>query len=352
MSGVDPYAPIRRLPFVLANAETNEQGELMLFWQLGVSLLDGAQRPFQSKYNEVSSYPGQPEMVFVVLQQPGAHKYDTMLGAYRLDPSGVRVGQTVMGTLVNDPMTAPVRQTSSARQNWADVSTAAAVLLAAYGAGALLGSIAAGGGAAAAGGAAGAGGSAAGGAAGGAVGGGAAGGAAGGAIGATTGAGGAVSVAGAGTGFTLQSAISYLRLGSSIYGGLQQIRSFIEARNPEIVPTQPSAIAREDGFLHHPDGTRSMPAPGVAYVTDRGSVIVNNGDGTFAIVDRASGAVQLVNYPRDADAGAGDADAGAGEFNPGELIQPIADFWGKLSTSERIGLASLAVLTIRTLRAR
>lgn len=294
---------------------------------MGSALLAPDERPFQSKYNAINVIEDDPSMLFVTMQQPGAHKYDTMVAAYKLDPGTVQRGQTVMGTLVNDPADFPTRQTSSARENWQSIATAAAVILAAYGAGAYLGGIAASGSASA-------------GAAGTASGAGSGAGAAGGSAGASVGSGGAVvTIPGAGSGFTLQQAAQYLRLGGQVYAGLARIDAFLQSRNPTIEPPDnPSGlVAREDGFLHAPDGTRHMPEVGTAYVTASGSVIVNQGDGTFAIVDRTTGAVQFVRYP---------ADGAPAASGPG-FLAPVADFFGRLSTGERIGLASLAIMLLK-----
>lgn len=325
MSAPDRYAAIRRLPFRYSHAERDEAtGSTTFYWEMGSGLLAPDELPFQSKYNEAFTIENDASMVFVTLQQPGAHKYDTMIAAYKLDPGTVVSGQTVMGTLVNDPAEFPTRQTSSARENWQAIATAAAVILAAYGAGAYLGSIAAGGGASAGAGAA-------------AGGAGSSGATTGGAVGSSIGSGGAgVTIPGAGSGFTLQQAVNYLRLGSQVYAGLARIDAFLQARNPTIQPPDnPSGVvAREDGYLHAPDGTRTMPEVGTAYVTNTGSVIVNNGDGTFALLNRSTGDVRIVSYGTDAP-------------GAGSLFAPVAEFFGRLSTGEKIGLASLALMIIR-----
>ena len=63
---------------------------------------------FQSKYNKVQDLGG--GLFQVTLQQPGAHKYDTMEALYRFDPVTGRY------QLQNDPMLAKSRQTSSSQQ--------------------------------------------------------------------------------------------------------------------------------------------------------------------------------------------------------------------------------------------
>lgn len=330
----DVYAAIRRLPFRYSHAEQDTAtGRVTYYWEMGSALMSPGERPFQSKYNAIDVIEDDPSMLFVTLQQPGAHKYDTMVAAYKLDPGTVQRGQTVMGTLVNDPAEFPTRQTSSARENWQAVATAAAVILAAYGAGAYLGSIAGSGAAGAASGAGAAGGAGTGGAG--------AGGAVGSSAGSSVGAGASVTVPGAGSGFTLSQAVNYLRLGSQVYAGLARIDAFLQSRNPTLDPGTPDGpVARDDGYLHAPDGTRSMPEVGTAYVTSTGNVIVNQGDGTYAIVNRATGDVRFVRYA--------DNDAGAGSgFDPGSLFAPVADFFGRLSTGEKIGLASLAMMILR-----
>lgn len=328
----DPYAAIRRLPFRYSHAERDlATNRVTYYWEMGSALMSPEERPFQSKYNAIDVIEDDPSMLFVTLQQPGAHKYDTMVAAYKLDPGTVQRGQTVMGTLVNDPAAFPTRQTSSARENWQMVATAAAVILAVYGAGAYLGSVAAGGSGAAA----------AGGAAGGAGGGAGAGGAVGSSAGSSIGAGASVTVPGAGSGFTLSQAVNYLRLGSQVYAGLARIDAFLQSRNPTLDPGTPDGpVARDDGYLYAPDGTRSMPEVGTAYVTSTGNVIVNQGDGTYAIVNRATGDVRFVRYA--------ESDAGAGSgFDPGAIVAPVVDFFGRLSTGEKIGLASLAMMILR-----
>ena len=63
---------------------------------------------FQSKYNKVLDLGG--GLFQVTLQQPGAHKYDTMEALYRFDPVTGRY------QLQNDPMLAKSRQISSGQQ--------------------------------------------------------------------------------------------------------------------------------------------------------------------------------------------------------------------------------------------
>jgi hypothetical protein len=61
--------------------------------------------PFRSKYSNVVALPD--GRMQVTLQQPDAHKYDTMEAIYAKDPA------TGQWTLQNDPRTAPTRQVST-----------------------------------------------------------------------------------------------------------------------------------------------------------------------------------------------------------------------------------------------
>ncbi len=110
---VDPYAAIRTLelmsrpPIFRSNRRNN------VFTNIGRSLYTAnweALKPsgFQSKYNKVKDLGG--GLFLVTLQQPGAHKYDTMEALYRLDPATGRY------QLQNDPMQARSRQISSGEQ--------------------------------------------------------------------------------------------------------------------------------------------------------------------------------------------------------------------------------------------
>ncbi len=67
---------------------------------------------FGSKYNDINML-GDGRMS-VTYQQPGAHKYDTMLGIYGQDP------QTGQWTLQNDPMQAKTRQVSTGESMFRD----------------------------------------------------------------------------------------------------------------------------------------------------------------------------------------------------------------------------------------
>lgn len=86
---------------------------------------------FNSKYHDVIEVDpvNLPGLMKVVIQQPGAHKYDTAEAYYKVDPA------TGMGELVSEPM--PTRQTSS-REKWRDrlekriLPIAAVVLSAGY----------------------------------------------------------------------------------------------------------------------------------------------------------------------------------------------------------------------------
>ncbi len=194
----DPYAAIRTLggfaPIYASGTDDsgftdpNPQG-----WQLDWDTARALENtPFRSKYSNVVALPD--GRMQVTLQQPGAHKYDTMEAIYAQDPA------TGQWTLQNDPMQARSRQVSTGEsfvrdpleQFGKDFILPAAAMY--FGATALAGAGGASAGAAPAGGVAGGGatggGAAAGGAAGAAggaaAGGAAAGGAAGGVAGGTT----------------------------------------------------------------------------------------------------------------------------------------------------------------------
>ena len=139
----DPYAALRTL-----DAGTfvgrGEYGQPGFEWglaeygdgQAGTTFLDTLRgTPFESKYNRVQSLHG--DRVGVTLQQPGKHKYDTMMAIYGRDPA---TGQWV---LQNDPTQTPTREMSSTEymQDNADIAgkfiaTAAAMY---YGGSALMG---------------------------------------------------------------------------------------------------------------------------------------------------------------------------------------------------------------------
>lgn len=308
-----------------------------VWWELGTALLSPAERPFQSKYNNVQTLEN--GLVAVTLQQPGAHKYDTMLALYQLDGGEVQDGAVMFGTLANDPMQSPTRAESSAHENWEDIGTAALVLGSVAGAGWLASTYAGGAGTAAGAGASG--GAGAGGSVGAGVGAGAGAvapvaGSVGGSVGASVGAGvGAGTTAGGATvGGFLSQAAATAQLGARVVGALQTVRSFIESRQQEIVApaAQQDAIGRDDGYVNTPTGPR-IPEPGVAYVTPTGNVIVNNGDDTYTIIDR-SGGVQTLPYPSGGSIG-------------GQIGAEISGFFAKLTKGELIALAGLAFTLLR-----
>jgi len=68
--------------------------------------------PFRSKYSNVTTGPN--GTMRVTLQQPDAHKYDTMEAIYAQDPT------TGQWTLQNDPRTAPTRQVSTGESFFRD----------------------------------------------------------------------------------------------------------------------------------------------------------------------------------------------------------------------------------------
>ncbi len=364
----DPYAAIRYLPFLqvvrpagfyiheseAGVTRTPYPGQVL--YELATDFLSPDQKPFQSKYNEAETLAD--GTVAVTLQQVGAHKYDTMLGIYQMQGAAERVntlrdetGQEVpvyriTGMLMNDPMDLQTRQESSAHANWETIGTAAAVLAAAYGAGALA--------SAAMGAGAGAGASSAASAAGASgiapvsaasvaipaapvassavIGGGAA------AATGTVSAGGLAST-------ILQGARTAVGVSALVNQGLQTVQAYrqIEAQIDAIRDGAPTASASgtawadESGYLvtRLPDGTtrRELPPVGTAYRMADGRALVNNGDGTYAIVDQ-TGSVSIRRYP----AHPANAD-GAGVIG-GDILTRLRN----LSTGEIIGVVTLVAM--------
>lgn len=232
----DPYAAIRTLggfaPLIAYGPNDDSTGE-QVGWQLDVNTARSlGNTPFSTKYSNVVALPD--GRMQVTLQQPGAHKYDTMEAIYAKDPT------TGQWTLQNDPMQAKSRQVSTGESFVRDpleqfgkefVLPAAAMY---FGGTALAGAGGAGGAAGAAAPAGGAaGGAAAGGAAAGA-GGAAAGGAAAGAGGAAAGAGGATAGA-TGMGWGQLAG----QVGASLAGSYLQSRAAEDAANVQ------AGVARE-----------------------------------------------------------------------------------------------------------
>jgi hypothetical protein len=108
---VDPYAAIRNLNFrwqeevapTSFDSEAGGIGGTPAGWTFDFDTLKPA--GFQSKYNAI--VPQADGSLHVVMQQPGRHKYDTMIAAYTQDPA------TGQWTLANDPMQAQTRQRGS-----------------------------------------------------------------------------------------------------------------------------------------------------------------------------------------------------------------------------------------------
>jgi hypothetical protein len=130
-SGADPYAQIRSLQFTKFE-DTVTEGDS------GVSVIPGGWAPtnaqglvdwkgllgeFESKYNNFTQNPD--GTISGVLQQPGAHKYDTMTGTWRQGADG-------QWELANDPMQSLSRQRSSA-DSYKDAIEQAAALAAIMG---------------------------------------------------------------------------------------------------------------------------------------------------------------------------------------------------------------------------
>lgn len=371
----DPYAAIRHLPFIrydrpIVENRVIREGRMIdvgdgsayeepvtqnvltgyeTWYVLATDLRSPEQQPFQSKYNDVS-LPLADGTVAVTLQQQGAHKYDTMLGLYQMQGSprlignqfGVGEFQTniyeVSGMLVNDPMTLQTRQESTAHQNWEDIGTAAAVLAAAYGAGSLLSSMASGGGVVATS-------APASGGAGVGVGAGAGVGAeVGAAVGAGAGGTGAVTTAGitattaapVAGGFT-----SLLNQGLSLVRAYQQVQ-----QRRDGAPTQnangESQWVDETGyvFTRRPDGTvhSELPPVGVAFTLPDGRALVNNGDGTFALVDQL-GNVVIRRYP-----GSVTQPGSATNNTP---LSAVSETLKRLSVGEWVAIASLVAMLTR-----
>jgi hypothetical protein len=106
---VDPYAAIRTLggfePLIAYGPSDDSTGE-QVGWQLDFDTRRAlGNTPFRSKYSNVVALPD--GRMQVTLQQPGAHKYDTMEAIYAQDPA------TGQWALQNDPMQARSRQVST-----------------------------------------------------------------------------------------------------------------------------------------------------------------------------------------------------------------------------------------------
>lgn len=113
MPSLDPYAAIRTLDLVYRPPIFTGDRRNDLFSNMSRSSYTAdweALKPsgFQSKYNKVRDLGG--GLFQVTLQQPGAHKYDTMEALYLFDPG------TGLYQLQNDPMQAKSRQISSGQQ--------------------------------------------------------------------------------------------------------------------------------------------------------------------------------------------------------------------------------------------
>jgi len=148
---MDPYAAFRRLPAntfsysagggeamydpVSGNYIGQSVPEGWTASQDFQSLLDSS--PFQSKYSSRGFENLGDNRVGITLQQPGAHKYDTMRAEFGMDPA------TNEWVLQNNPMDAPTRQISSGEQFRDRAEQAAAAAAAAatmyFGGGALMG---------------------------------------------------------------------------------------------------------------------------------------------------------------------------------------------------------------------
>jgi hypothetical protein len=149
---MDPYAAFRRLPANTFRYSTGADDQAMYDqvsgnyigqsdpegWSSGQdfeNLLAGT--PFQSKYSSRGFEHLGDNRFGITMQQPGAHKYDTMLAEYGMDPA---TGEWV---LQNDPMDAPTRQISSGEQFRDRAEQVAALAAAAgtmyFGGGALMG---------------------------------------------------------------------------------------------------------------------------------------------------------------------------------------------------------------------
>lgn len=368
----DPYAAIRYLPFRRVDRDAgfveqwSEAGvsyqalPAQTLYELATDLRSPDQLPFESKYTTAETLPD--GTIAVTFQQPGAHKYDTMIGVYRPQGAITPAAQQYEGAavydvtamLINDPMTMQTRQTSGARENWEDIGTAALVLGAVAGAGAYLGSVIAGG--AGAGAAVGAGvGAEVGGGVGAGVG---AGGGVGGGVGAGIGAGvggsaagigiaaGPVASAGITTGTvgTIKAAASLVGQGLSLVSAYRQVQE-IRDGSPSTAGNGAMQWVDDTGYLftRTPDGVHAeLPPVGVAFTLPDGRAIVNNGDGTFAIVDQL-GHVVIRRYPPSAAVGGSVGETvGAGGVSGG-----LGDVLKRLSFSEWLGVASLVAMLAR-----
>jgi hypothetical protein len=368
----DPYGSLRHLPFIrydrpIVEARIIRAGRVVdvgdgsayeepvtqnfltgyeTWYVLADDLLSPDQRQFQSKYNDVS-LPLADGTVAVTLQQAGAHKYDTMLGIYQMQGTPKLIGHEagagefltniyqVTGLLINDPMTLQTRQESTAHQNWEDIGTAAAVIAAAYGAGTVLSNVAAGG------------------AASGAAGGAAAGGApsVGAGVGANVGAGvgaGAVTT-GASVASVLPAAQQFTSLigrGLSLVSAYQQVQEMRDGAASTNAQGQTQWVD-ETGYLYTrmPDGStrQELPPVGVAFTLPDGRALVNNGDGTFALVDQL-GNVVMRRYPASAGAGGGITQPGAPGGSP---LTVIGETLKRLSVGEWVAIASLFAMLTR-----
>lgn len=354
----DPYAAIRHLPLIRHDRPIIERrlikagycydrgdstecvddvfGNVVIghdpYFTLATDFLSPDQRPFQAKYNEAQALAD--GTVAVTLQQPGAHKYDTMLGIYQIQGAAELIDSPpsmedinipmhtyrVTGLLVNDPMTLKTRQESTAHQNWEDIGTAVAVLGSVYAAGTVLSNVAAGGAAAGA------------------------------APAAATPASALAPVTSTiptvNAGALLNTARSVVQAGTLLNQGLSLVNAYQQTR--EMRDGAPATSARgetqwvdETGFIFTrlPDGsTRTeLPPVGVAFTLPDGRVVVNNGDGTFAIVDQL-GNVVIRNYPASAGGVSGAAGGGLGAI--GETLK-------RLSVGEWVAIASLIAMLTR-----
>ena len=140
----DPWAAIRQLQFqnnqmtVTGDPETGGYTSTIDNWDLaGETGWDDLKNAgFESKYNRIEQ---RPDGTFVVrMQQPGAHKYDTMDVVYKVDPA------TGVAQMVGDPVA--TRETSS-KDKWQDRLEKSAILAGAVGGAGYLGTLAAGAGA-------------------------------------------------------------------------------------------------------------------------------------------------------------------------------------------------------------
>lgn len=371
----DPYAAIRYLPFRRVDRDAgfveqwSEAGvsyqalPAQTLYELATDLRSPDQLPFESKYTTAETLPD--GTIAVTFQQPGAHKYDTMIGVYRPQGAIKPAAQQYEGAavydvtamLINDPMTLKTRQTSGARENWEDIGTAALVLGAVAGAGAYLGSVIAGG--AGAGAAVGAGvGAEVGGGVGAGIGAGVGGGVGAGAgVGAGIGAGVGGSAAGIGvaaapvatagiTGAvgTIRAAASLLGQGLSLVSAYRQVQEIRDGA-PSTTGNGATQWVDDTGYLftRTPDGVRAeLPPVGVAFTLPDGRAVVNNGDGTFSIVDQL-GHVVIRRYPPSATVGGTVGETvGAGGASGG-----LGDMLKRLTLSEWLGVASLVAMLAR-----